>query len=30
MSYADQVFINVCREILEGGFWDTQLQVRPH
>ena len=30
MSYADQVFINVCREILEGGSWDTQLQVRPH
>ena len=30
MSYADQVFINVCRDILDNGFRDTDLQVRPH
>ena len=30
MSYADQVFINVCRDILDNGFWDTDLTVRPH
>ena len=29
MSYADQVFINVCSDILENGFWDTELEVRP-
>ena len=28
MSYADQVFINACREILENGFRDTDLEVR--
>ena len=28
MSYADQVFINACNEILENGFWDTELDVR--
>ena len=30
MSYADQVFVNVCRDILDNGFWDTDLAVRPH
>ena len=30
MSYADQVFIKVCRDIIDNGFWDTDLQVRPH
>ncbi|NCB50564.1 MAG: thymidylate synthase [Clostridia bacterium] len=29
MSYADEVFINNCRDILENGFWDTGLDVRP-
>lgn len=29
MSYADQVFVNVCRDILDNGFWDTDLAVRP-
>ena len=30
MSYADQVFVNVCRDILDNDFWDTDLAVRPH
>ena len=30
MSYADQVFTTVCRDIIDNGFWDTDLQVRPH
>ena len=30
MSYADQVFTAVCRDIIDNGFWDTDLQVRPH
>lgn len=29
MSYADQLFIANCREILDGGFWDTDYDVRP-
>jgi len=29
MSYADQVFMQNCREILEQGVWDTDLAVRP-
>ena len=29
MSYADQVFISVCRDILAEGFWDKDLPVRP-
>ena len=29
MSYADQVFIQNCRDILSKGVWDTDLQVRP-
>ena len=30
MSYADQVFIDVCRDILDNGFSDESLAVRPH
>lgn len=30
MSYADQVFIENCRDILENGVWDTEYDVRPH
>ena len=30
MSYADTVFINACNDILENGFYDTELEVRPH
>ena len=29
MSYADQTFIDTCRDILENGIWDTDQQVRP-
>ena len=29
MSYADRVFIENCRDILENGWWDTELPVRP-
>ena len=29
MSYADQVFIAVCRDILDTGFRDDALEVRP-
>ena len=29
MSYADQIFIQNCRDILEHGVWDTDYQVRP-
>ena len=30
MSYADQVYIENCRQILSKGVWDTDLNVRPH
>ncbi len=30
MSYADKVFIQNCNDIIENGFWDTKLDVRPH
>ena len=30
MSYADKVFIQNCRDILDNGVWDTDLEVRPH
>ncbi len=30
MSYADQIFIQNCRDILQNGIWDTDLDVRPH
>ncbi len=29
MSFADKVFINTCKDILQNGFWDTELDVRP-
>ncbi|MBQ8813300.1 MAG: thymidylate synthase [Lachnospiraceae bacterium] len=29
MSYADEMFITTCKDILENGFWDTDLEVRP-
>ena len=29
MSYADRVYIENCRDILENGFYDTDLDVRP-
>ena len=29
MSYADEVFIQNCRDILENGVWDTAREVRP-
>ena len=29
MSYADERFIENCRDILENGVWDTDLPVRP-
>ncbi len=29
MSYADQVFIQNCKDILSQGVWDTDLPVRP-
>ena len=29
MSYADQVFIDNCKEILSHGVWDTDQAVRP-
>lgn len=30
MSYADTVFIQNCKDILEHGVWDTEQEVRPH
>ena len=30
MSYADERFIQNCREILSDGVWDTDREVRPH
>ena len=29
MSYADEIFISTCKDILENGYWDTDLEVRP-
>ncbi len=29
MSYADKVFIENCKDILQNGVWDTHLEVRP-
>ena len=29
MSYADEVFIRNCRDILQNGVWDTEQTVRP-
>lgn len=30
MSIADQIFINTCRDILDNGVSDENLNVRPH
>lgn len=29
MSYADEVFIATCKDILENGIYDTEIDVRP-
>ena len=29
MSRADEIFIANCKDILENGVWDTDLNVRP-
>ena len=29
MSRADEIYRATCLDILENGFWDTDLQVRP-
>lgn len=29
MSYADEIFIKNCKDILENGVWDTDMEVRP-
>ena len=29
MSYADDIFIQTCRTILDSGTYDTDLPVRP-
>ena len=29
MSIADKIFIDMCRDILDNGVWDTNLPVRP-
>jgi thymidylate synthase len=29
MSLADNIFIKNCTDILEGGFWDNDFDVRP-
>ena len=29
MSRADEIFISNCREIIDNGVWDTDLEVRP-
>ena len=30
MSRADELYRKTCLDILENGFWDTELEVRPH
>ena len=30
MSRADEIYIATCKDILENGFYDTELEVRPH
>ena len=30
MSRADEIFVQNMKDILENGFWDTDLPVRPH
>ena len=29
MSFADKVFAENCKNILENGYWDTDYDVRP-
>ena len=29
MSRADELYIKTCKDILENGFYDTDLEVRP-
>lgn len=29
MSFADEIFIKNCKDILENGVWDTDMAVRP-
>ena len=29
MSLADKIFIDTCNQIIDNGFWDTDLEVRP-
>lgn len=29
MSYADEIFIKTCRDIIDNGAWDTDFEVRP-
>lgn len=29
MSYADQIFVQNCKDILDHGVWDTDRSVRP-
>ena len=29
MSRADEIFVSNMKDILENGFWDTDLEVRP-
>lgn len=29
MSYADKVFIENCKDIIQNGYWDTDQNVRP-
>ena len=29
MSLADEIFIKNCTDIIQNGFWDTELDVRP-
>ena len=30
MSRADEIFAQNMQDIMENGFWDTELNVRPH
>ena len=29
MSRADEIFVQNMKDIIENGFWDTELDVRP-
>lgn len=30
MSYADKIFIDNCKQIVDSGVWDREYKVRPH